>query len=1301
MSFVHLHVHTQYSILDGLSNISKLFDRAEELGMPALAITDHGNMYGVKEFMKFASKHKSVKPIIGCEIYVTRHYDHTLKDSEHRAYYHLILLAKNYEGYKNLMKIVSTGHIEGLYYGKPRVSYEVLEKYHENLICCSACLAGEIPKCIVAGDMDGARKAIEWHKNLFGDDYYLEVMLHKSEVTDLAPEAYDKVREVYDSQKISNEGIFQLAQEMNVPVVATNDVHFIRKEDGPVHDRLICLTTNALYNDPKRLHYTQQEFLKSEDEMAALFPEHPEVLQNTLKIADKIERYEIDRGHVLPKFEIEQSFLDGIDSEMEKYSEIIEEGRYSKEKDKVTGEIRQVYRGDEFCHSVAYLCHLTYEGARRRYGETLNDEQSERIVFELKTISRMGFPDYFLIVQDYIAASRKEGYMVGPGRGSAAGSVVAYCLGITNLDPLRYNLLFERFLNPDRISMPDIDVDFENLQAAHEYVEKRYGANHVSRVITFGTMAAKGALKDVARVSDLSLDESNRLSKMVPDRLDERVEKEYPYNPRLDELKDGFKAFEKEVEVDDPDNPGQKKTEKKWFQKGLETVDVKVTLKNCYRLLPEFQNELKNGTDKVKEVLHYALQLEGCIRQVGMHACATIIGRGNLTDYIPICLSVDKETGKNVWTSQYDGHYIEDVGMLKMDFLGLITLQIIKECLRNIKLRYGKDIDIEAIPINDKEVLALYGRGDTTSVFQFESPGMREWLQKLQPERFEDLIAMNALYRPGPMDYIPDFVERRQGRQPIEYDLPEMEEYLAETYGVTVYQEQVMLLSRKLASFTKGEADKLRKAMGKKQIAVMQELKEKFMRNGMANGHPEKTLDKIWKDWEKFAQYAFNKSHAACYAWVSYQTAWLKAHYTAEFLAANLSCNLANMSELKKVMTDCKLHKVKVLPPDVNESLSWFTVNKHGEIRFGLGGLKGFGENVVDFILKEREENGLFGDVWDFMERLSGKVNRRSLETLVYAGAFDSFGYSRSQFFAACPSGNLFIDELMRYAEMYRHNTVDAASSLFGEVEEMKPVRVEMPQVPDEESSLEYLQKEKEYCGMYLSSHPLDRYSFEIEQFVTCEFASLPNEISECDKNRTKKKHNLAGIVTEVKNSPTRTGRPGARVTIEDFSGSYELALYGKDYERSMSYMKPHEFLFIETEICERFRPKPEDAAKGILPPFGLRINNVSLLGNLSAERVAGISLNIETTMLSPEFRKRLLDAIKASNGGKGRKSSEGSVPLTMFLYDPETRYKIEFKSTKFQVVPTADFISDLALLGVSYTANKKNAPANGSSPGR
>ena len=1249
MSFVHLHVHTQYSILDGQSSIDNLFNRAEELGMPGLAITDHGNMYGVKEFFKYAKKHPSVKPVIGCEAYVSM-WDHRVKE---KGYYHLILLAKNYEGYKNLVKIVSTAHIEGMYY-RPRVSHEVLEKYHEGLICSSACMAGEVPRAILAGDMKKVDEVIAWHKKVFGEDYYLEVMLHKTEVPGLS-------REVYDNQMIYNKVIFELAEKHHVKVIATNDVHFVRKEDGPVHDRLICLTTNSYIDDPDRLRYTQQEYLKSEEEMRALFPDHPEAISNTLEVLDKVEAYSIDCDPILPVYEIDPAFMQEIDAHMEKYKDVIDAGRCDKKGN---------YRGDGFCHSVAYLCHLTYKGAHERYGEELNEEQKERIDFELKTISRMGFPDYFLIVQDYIAASRAMGSMVGPGRGSAAGSVVAYCLKITNLDPIRYQLLFERFLNPDRISMPDIDVDFEDLTKAHSYVEKKYGADHVSRVITFGTMAAKSAIKDVARISRVSIDESNRLSKMVPDRLSEKKEKEYPFNPKLDELKPGFKVVEKEVEEE---KDGQKVLVKKTFQRGMEDVDVKITLKNCYRLVPEFIEELKNGPELNKEVLKYAQALEGCVRQVGMHACATIIGRGDLTNYLPMTLSKDKDTGEYVRTSQYDGHYIEDVGMLKMDFLGLITLSIIHNSLNLIKERFGEDIDIEAIPIDDKPTYELYGRGDTVSVFQFESEGMQTWLQKLRPTRFEDLIAMNALYRPGPMDYIPDFVARKQGEQAIEYDLPEMAEYLEDTYGVTVYQEQVMLLSQKLAGFTKGEADKLRKAMGKKQIDILNSLKGKFMEGGMKNGHPEKVLDKIWKDWEKFAQYAFNKSHATCYAWVSYQTGWLKCHYPSEFFASCLTW-AKSMEEIKKIMDDARGHGIRILSPDVNESSATYTVNKDGDVRFSLGGMKGFGANIVDLILKDRDENGLYTDIYDFVERMGGVVNRKAFETLLYAGALDGFGIKRRQYELPGRSGQPFIDEIVRYGELYRNDTVDAAASLFGDIEEMKPERPTVPEMAGEEDYLGFLQKEKELVGMYLSSHPLDKYRFEMDNFTTCELANLANLVSECELAKKPAKVCVAGLVTDYKQLLTKKGAPYSRTMLEDYSGSYELTLFTKEHEQFFKYMVPHDALFLEGVIEERYFLRPEEKAQGKTVPYTFKLQSVTLLGNVAESRIKAFGISIETPMLTPAFREGLVKVIRKHKGG---------IPLEVFFFDPDTRYRIQLKSNKYQVAVSEELLTDLRHLGV------------------
>ena len=1247
MSFVHLHVHTQYSILDGQASIENLFNRAEELGMPGLAITDHGNMYGVKEFFKYAAKHPSVKPIIGCEIYVSKG-DHRVKE---KGYYHLILLAKNYNGYKNLMKIVSTGHLEGMYY-KPRVSHEVIEKYHEDLICSSACMAGEIPRMILAGDIAGAEKAIEWHKRVFKDDYYLEVMLHKTEVPGLSLEVYEKEKE-YD------EVIFDLAEKHGVKVIATNDAHFVRKEDGPAHDRLICLTTNAYIDDPDRLRYTQQEYLKSEEEMAALFPGHPEVITNTLEICDKVESYSIDRGHVLPKFQIDPDFLADIDNQLEKYKDVIDAGRCDEKGND---------RGEEFRYSVAFLCHLCYKGAHERYGETLNQETSERLDFELKTISRMGFPDYFLIVQDYIAAARAHGISVGPGRGSAAGSAVAYCLGITNLDPIKYDLLFERFLNPERVSMPDIDVDFDDdgRYRVIQYVQDHYGVDHVSHVITFGTMAAKGAIKDVARISRLPLDESNRLTKMIPDKpitVTETAEVE---------LKEG----------EEPEN-GERVIEKdgKRYKIVKKDSDKKPTLKNCVKYVPELKNEYENGSPLVREVLNYALQLEGCIRQVGIHACAMIIGRGNLTDYIPITLGVDKATDQKVWVSQYEGSFIEDVGMLKMDFLGLRTLSIIKICLAEVKKRFGIDIDIEKIPIDDPKAYEIYSNGDTKSVFQFESPGMMEWLQKLHPERFEDLIAMNALYRPGPMDYIPSFVARKRGEEPITYDLPAMEEFLKETYGVTVYQEQVMLISQKVAGFSKGKADKLRKAMGKKKIDILQSLYNDFIEGGKKNGHPEDVLKKIWKDWEKFASYAFNKSHATCYAWVSYQTGWLKAHYPSEFQAANLSMNKNNMAEIQAIMADCKKHRIKVLNPDVNESESNFTVNKNGDIRFGMGGMKGFGANIVDAIVAEREANGSFKDIYDFSERMAGIVNRKAMESLVYAGAFDSFGIERSRYFLIGSDGLQFLDELLNYASVTKKNAEDDAASLFGDAEELKAEKPEPPAMVGEADLLEILKKEKDMVGMYLSDHPLKRYEFELETFTSCRLSELDDLVTECEREHRQQKVFIAGFITSTEVKTSRTGKPFAKTTLEDFSGTYELALFGKDYETFMPYLTEHTAIYVEGEIKEAYFSKSDDKEKTTNAPYKFRVKKISLLGNIGDALLSGFTIELSTPMVSADFRKHLMSVVKAS---------KGTVPFSILLSDPKTQYVIEFQSRKYQVAVTADFISEIKNLGLRYKVLRK-----------
>ncbi len=1238
MGFVHLHVHTQYSILDGFSAIPKLFDAAEADGQTALAITDHGNMYGVKEFLKVAGKHPSVKPIVGSEMYVARSGDRFKHSGgkEEQGAHHLILLAKNLTGYHNLLKLSSLSFIEGLYY-KPRIDHDLLEKYHEGLICCSACLAGEVPRAIYAQDFAKAEELITWYRDLFGEDYYLEVMRHETKIP-----GGDK--SVYIQQQMVNEKIFELGAKLGVKVIATNDVHFVAAEDGPSHDRLICLVTNEFYDSPDRLRYTQQEYLKSQAEMAELFSDHPEVVENTLEVAAKVEPYTIDSDPILPKFELPQEFLDNVDSYLEKYKSIIDEGRADKK-----GRVR----GEEFNRSVAYLCDLCYKGAAIRYGE-LSEDVAERIEFELKTISKMGFPDYFLIVNDFISAARKMGIWVGPGRGSAAGSVVAYCLWITNVDPLKYDLLFERFLNPDRISMPDIDIDFdvEGKPEVYHYVERRYGKDHVSHVVTFGTMASKSALRDVGRIEHLSPDQTNALAKLIPDR-------------------------DMEVTSTDPED-GSKKITKK----------IKISIPNCIRYVPEFKQLYKDAPQELKEVIDFAGKLEGSIRQTGVHACATIIGREDLSNFIPLCTAADKKSDQRLLVSQYEGSFIEDVGMLKMDFLGLATLSIEKECVENIRKRHGFVLDVEKIPIDDKATYELFGRGDTIAVFQFESPGMQKYLRELQPTHFEDIIAMNALYRPGPMDYIPDFIDRKHGRKPITYDIPVMEKYLKDTYGITVYQEQVMLLSRLLGGFTRGQSDTLRKAMGKKIKAKLDELHPMFLEGGEKNGYDHATLEKIWADWEKFASYAFNKSHATCYAWVAYQTAYLKAHYPAEFMAANMSCNLDNGDEITKLMDDCRKNKILVLGPDINESDTSFSVNKKGNIRFGMAGIKGVGPSVIDGIIKIREAGGPFKDFFDFIERVPNTVvNRKVLECLVMAGAFDSFKEAtRSQYFAATDKGEPFIDAVVAYAAKYHTSALSNSITLFGEMAELKPVRPEFP-VVTQENRLEILKNEKDVVGMYLSAHPLDVYKFECEFFANCTIDHLQDVRvtvpihdklvrdgqMKLDKSVLGKQYTIAGIVTNVEQKLNKSNRPWCKCTIEDFTGSFNFSLFGKDYENYMQYMAVNTPLLIKFVTEQRY-DRSKDGERALV--YDLRIAEMALLGNIKDERVKEFHVNIPVSKIDESFYKEF---------GKLCKKYHGHARLYVKLYDDDNRLACEFFSKKYLISPEPALLDFLKEHEIEY----------------
>lgn len=1205
MSFVHLHVHTYYSILDGASSIASHFKKAQEDNQPALAITDHGNMFGVKEFFKVAKGFPDIKPIIGCEVYVNPEGRFSKRGKEDQSAHHLILLAKNLAGYYNLVKLVSLGYTEGFYY-KPKIDKELLAKYHENLICSSACLGGEIPQKIKRGDIEGAKESIMWYKELFGDDYYLEVQLHKTEIPGYA-------EDVYEQQVIVNKVIFELSQECGVKVIATNDVHFTRKEDGPAHDRLICLTTNANYDDPKRLRYTQQEYLKTEEEMSALFPGHPEVISNTIEIADKIERYKIDCDHILPIFEIPAEFPD----------------------------------------SNEYLRHLTYKGAEKNYKE-ITPEVRERIDFELATIKRMGFPDYFLIVQDFIAAARGMGVWVGPGRGSAAGSVVAYCLGITHIDPIKYDLLFERFLNPERISMPDIDIDFDDDGRGKvlQYVEGKYGKDHVSHVVTFGTMATKSVIKDIARIQQVPLSESDRLAKLVPDKFPPEIIK---------------KTGENGEEI-------------------IEEKKVKVNISNCVKLVPEMKDALESSViPGVKETLKYAEKLEGTVRNTGVHACAIIIGRDNLTEHIPICIAKDKETGQDMWVSQYEGSFIEDVGMLKMDFLGLRTLSILKEAIANVKKHRGIDVDIDTIPIDDKATYELFSRGDTVAVFQFESPGMQKWLRELKPTRFEDLIAMNALYRPGPMDYIPDFVDRKQGRKKIEYDLPQMEDILKDTYGITVYQEQVMLLSQKLANFTKGQADGLRKAMGKKLIDKMMELKALFFEGGIKNGHPEEILEKIWNDWTAFAAYAFNKSHATCYAWVAYQTAYLKANYPAEFMAANLSKNLNNIEEITKLMDECKRMGIAVLGPDINESEQRFTVNREGNIRFGMAGIKGVGGAVVDGIVEGRKEKP-YADIFDFIERASekGVVNKKTIESLAYAGGFDSFeGIRRDQFFLPNSKNEIFIEALCRYGSKLQSDSLSNGNSLFGDSDEgFKPTPPDIPIPSPEYNKLEFLKKEKELVGMYLSSHPLDMYKFEIRNFAQYSLADVQGLVTKAstDDSLHKKEVYVAGLVSSVsKRVSQKSGKPWMSFSLEDYSASMNFSLFGKDYENFMPFIEESNAIFVKCVIMPKIYGKPsEQESKENAAPVEceLKIRKITLLANTKEEFIKEFTINIPVTVIDKNFRAELIKALKANKGKKA---------LSVKALDYEHEIAVDFFSRKQKVDVTPELIDFLAHHNIEY----------------
>ena len=1161
MQFTHFHVHSQYSILDGAASIPGLIAKAKADGQTALALTDHGNMFGIKLFYD-TCRQKGIKPILGCEAYVARVSLYNKEKPIDRSGEHLIILAKNLTGYLNLVKLCSTAFCDGFYY-RPRIDKTQLEKHHEGLIISSACLGGEIDQKIMAGDLEGAEKAALWYKNLFGEDYYLEVMRH--------PAADPKQRaEIYDNQQRCIQEKIKIARKLNIKLIATNDVHFLNEEDAEAHDLLICLNTRKDIDDPTRMRYTRQEWFKTTQEMIDLFPDLPEAIENTQEITDKVEEYELDSDPLMPVFPIppelgtEEEYRQKFSQEDlfneftrdEKGNVVLTEEEANKKIKKLGGYDR-LYR---IKLEADYLKELTMKGVVKRYGENPSPEIMERIIFELHIMKTMGFPGYFLIVQDFIRAARDMGVIVGPGRGSAAGSAVAYCLGITNIDPIKYDLLFERFLNPDRISLPDIDVDFDDAgrQQVLEWVTEKYGADKVSHIVTFGSMAAKMAIKDVARVLKLELSEANRLAKMVPEA-------------------------------------------------------PKMTLKKAYKENPDLEKEKQSLNPLISKTIQFAETLEGSIRQTGVHACGILISRDPLTDHIPIMPT----EGESLMTTQYDGHFVEPIGLIKMDFLGLRTLSIIKTCLDNIKKSKHIVLNENEIPLDDEETFKLFTRGDTTGLFQFESPGMKKHLRALQPNRFEDLVAMNALYRPGPMEYIPSFIRRKHGEEPIEYDHPMMEPYLKDTYGITVYQEQVMLQSRALGLFTRGQSDTLRKAMGKKKFELLAELKGKFVEGCKNNPdfvqgakekgkNVEELVNKIWGDWEAFASYAFNKSHSVCYAYIAYQTGFLKAHYPAEFMAANLSNNLSDITKVTVFMDECKRMGLSVLAPDVNESYNDFTVNSHGQIRFGMAAIKGVGEAAVEKIIEEREKNGPYKDVYDFFERIDYKsVNKKTIENLVTAGGLDSFGYHRAQYLHLVDATTTVLDNLVNYGQKNQQDSMNLQATLFGELDGFE---VTKPNIPDCEPWHDYekSKKEKELIGIYLTSHPLDPYKLEMQ--LLCTPVEELNSGLETFKG---KEINIAGIITAKREGKTKTGKDFGILTLEDFSGTYELAFFGKDYTDFRQY-------FIdETAIYVKGKGGPKWGKEGNELTF--TIQKVGLLEALTENAIRSITLQVDIEKLTLE----------------------------------------------------------------------------------
>ena len=1171
--------------------------------MPAIAITDHGNMFGAFEFVSEAYKHKGedgkplVKPVVGCEFYVVadRHRKSFTKEQKDERY-HQVLLAKNATGYQNLIKLTSLGFTEGLYSKYPRIDKELIEKYHEGLIATSCCIGAYVPQTILHESEAAAEKEFKWWLDIFGEDYFIELQRHK----------------IPEQEKI-NEVLLRFSKKYNVPVIATNDSHYTDQDDANAHDILLCINTGEKQSTPgfddfvnddtqvrnRRFKFPNDQFyFKSTEEMTRLFSDIPESISNTNMIVERVELLNLKKDILLPAFPVPAEF--------------------------------QVH-GDSNLNQWEYLKHITTEGARERYAE-MTPEIQERIDFELFTIKTMGFAGYFLIVSDFIRAGRDMGVFVGPGRGSAAGSVVAYCIGITNIDPIKYNLLFERFLNPDRKSMPDIDTDFDDdgRQRVIDYVVSKYGQNQVAQIVTYGTMAAKMSIKDVARVLDLPLSESNALAKMVPEK------------PGI-ELRRVLKA---------PltDKEGEKSLESK-EQLGPEDLEQVRKLREIY-----------NGNDIKAQVLHEAERLEGSVRNTGLHAAGIIIAPDDLMSIIPVCTAKDS----SLLVTQIEGSIIEEAGVIKMDFLGLKTLTIIKNALDMIRVNHGVEIEIDEIPLDDEETFRLYQHGDTIGTFQFESPGMQKYLRDLRPDQFADLIAMNALYRPGPIAYIPNFIDRKHGREAISYDLPEMAEYLEESYGITVYQEQVMLLAQKLAGFSKGDADVLRKAMGKKQKSVLDKMKTQFIKGATEKGHPADKLEKIWTDWEAFAQYAFNKSHSTCYAFVAYQTAYLKTHYPSEYMAAVLN-NAGSIEKITFFMEECKRMGLEVLGPDINESQQGFAVNKGGAIRFGLGGLKGVGEAAVDSIIKERSQGGAYQTIFDLMKRVNQRtVNKKTLECLACAGAFDCFGeLHRAQYFHI-PAGDTStgLEKIIKYGNVYQAQSQGTTNTLFGDLPAV--LDIPAPKIPACEpwSLIDRLEKEKEVTGIFLSGHPLDHFRFEMKHFSIVPLAEF-NEIKENPAAVAGRSFRLAGLVIDGQHRITRTGRNFGALTLEDYTGKSEFMLWGDDYMRFKDYLDKGKNLFLTGSFRTRFNTEQ----------YEFKVERISLLETIKSSLTRQLTLSLDPQYVTSDlidFLARNFRNFPGKTGIRiklGRTSSLYSIEngievndeLTAWLADrPELEVKID-----------------------------------------